>query len=148
MEDKAIEYSYDIPNGYIEIDPSHYEEVGLKGYVKKSTLNFFVKVENDNIVSSISVNRDSYIDDENSYDFLLELNLKNLKENGFEVVSIEEGTRKDGARLTKCHVSGRGVKLISMFSTIDNLFIGSSIIDDGKNNEKVIVEFMKNIRLK
>ena len=148
MEEKDFEYSYDIPAGFIEIDPSHYEELGLKGYVKESTLNFFVKVENNQPVSSISVNRDAFLDEETTYDSLLDLNIKNLAGSGFEVVSQYETTRNDGTRLTVCKITGKNFKLVNTFTTLNSLFIGSSIIDKGTGeDEGILVNFMKSIKV-
>ena len=148
MEEKDIEYSYDIPKGYIEIDPSHYEDLGLKGFAKESTLNFFVLVEDNKPVSSISVNRDAFLDEETTYDSLLDLNLKNLAGSGFNVVSKMETTRTDGTRLTVCKIEGKNFKLINTFTTIGDLFIGSSIVDRGIGvDEGILVNFMKSIKL-
>ena len=143
-----FEYTYEVPAGYIEIDPVHYEEVGLTGFVKDSTLNFFLKLDGDRILSSISVNRDAFLDSENTYDSLLELNITNLRSNGFEVLSKEEMARNDGTRLTKCHVVSKNVKLVSMFTTIGTLFVGSSIVNTGKEAEDTLVRFMKSLRVK
>ena len=143
-----FEYTYDIPEGFIEIDPAHYEKVGLTGFVKDSTLNFFLKVDGDKILSSISVNRDAFLDQENTYDSLLELNITNLKSNGFEVLDRTEMARNDGTRMTVCHVNSKNVKLISMFTTIGTLFVGSSIINTGKEAEDTIIKFIKSIRIK
>lgn len=143
-----FEYTYEIPAGFIEIDPVHYEKVGLTGFVKESTLNFFLKVENDKVLSSISVNRDAFLDEENTYDSLLELNITNLKNNGFEVLSKVETVRNDGTRLTICHVTSQNIKLISTFTTVGTLFVGSSIVNNGKEAEDTIIKFMKSIRIK
>ena len=148
MSDKGLEYTYDTPEGYIEIDPSHYEEVGLTGFVKESTLNFFVKVVNDNVVSTLSMNRDAFLDEETTYESLLELNISNLKQNGFEVSNMTELKRNDGNRLTKCIVTNKKFKLISMFTTIGNLFTGASILASDNGSEAVLENFMKSIRFK
>ena len=143
-----FEYTYDVPAGFIEIDPAHYEEVGLTGFIKDSTLNFFLKVEGDKVLSSISVNRDAFLDEETTYDSLLELNITNLKSNGFEVLSKEELTRDDGVRVTKCHVISKNIKLVSVFTTIGSLFVGSSIVNTGKGAEETIIKFIKSIKVK
>ena len=148
MSDKGYEYTYDIPEGYVEIDPSHYEDLGLTGMVKETTLNFFVKAVNDQVVSTLSVNRDAFVDEENTYDSLMELNFTNLKQNGFEVSNIVEITRNDGSRLTKCHVTNKRFKLVSMFTCIGTLFVGSSILASDNNSEAVLEKFMKSIKVK
>ena len=143
-----IEYTYECPEGFIEIDPAHYEEVGLTGFVKDSTLNFFLKVEGERILSSISVNRDAFLDEETTYDSLLELNITNLKSNGFEVISKEELQRPDGSRVTRCHVTSKNVNLISMFTTIGTLFVGSSIVNTGKEAVETLTKFIMSIKVK
>ena len=143
-----IEYTYECPEGFIEIDPAHYEEVGLTGFVKDSTLNFFLKVEGERILSSISVNRDAFLDKETTYDGLLELNITNLKSNGFEVISKEELQRPDGSRVTRCHVTSKNVNLISMFTTIGTLFVGSSIVNTGKEAVETLTKFIMSIKVK
>ena len=149
MKEKEIEYNYDIPEGFIEIDPSHYEEVGLKGLVKQSTLHFFVKVVNGEPVASISVNRDSFLDEENTYDSILNLNVANLKASGFETSNITDGKRKDGVRYTKCVVNSKKMKIISMFTIIGSLFVGSSTLatPDGAS-EKALEKFINSITIK
>ena len=140
-----IEYTYECPEGFIEIDPAHYEETG---FVKDSTLNFFLKVEGERILSSISVNRDAFLDKETTYDGLLELNITNLKSNGFEVISKEELQRPDGSRVTRCHVTSKNVNLISMFTTIGTLFVGSSIVNTGKEAVETLTKFIMSIKVK
>lgn len=143
-----IEYTYECPEGFIEIDPVHYEEVGLTGFVKDSTLNFFLKVEGERVLSSISVNRDAFLDEETTYDGLLDLNITNLKSNGFEVISKEELQRPDGSRVTRCHVTSKNVNLISMFTTIGTLFVGSSIVNTGKDAVETLTKFIMSIKVK
>jgi len=148
MSNKGFEYTYDVPEGYVEIDPSHYEEVGLTGMVKETTLNFFVKVKNDQVVSTLSVNRDAFLDEETTYDSLMELNISNLKQNGFEVSEVTELKRNDGSRLSKCVVTNKRFKLISMFTCIGTLFAGSSILATDADGEAVLEKFMKSIKVK
>lgn len=148
MSEKGFEYTYDIPEGYVEIDPSHYEEIGLTGMVKETTLNFFVKAVKDQVVSTLSVNRDAFMDEENTYDSLMELNFTNLKQNGFEVSNVVELKRNDGTRLTKCIVNNKKFRLISMFTSIGTLFVGSSILATDDKSEAVLEKFMKSIKVK
>lgn len=136
-------FYFDLPDYYEEISKSDYKEYGFD----KSTLNVFITSRKHKPFNSISINRDDEAKDEKEFEELVDLNIQNMTEIGFENFRLATYKNTNG-RVDVLYSSFKTLKYVTYFTCVNGTVIASSaeIKEENDPNEKDLKGLFDSIR--
>lgn len=135
-------FSFEIPDDFEEIAHEDYPRY----HIDPTTLNIFIKYEND-IPHTISLNRDDDVKDEKNYMDLVLLNLKNMEKMGMTVTDHIHQTL-NSRRVDIVYSSFKRLKFVTYFTVVRQMMIACSVeikeIND--ENDQILTKLFETIQ--